>query len=130
MARIDAFLEARPRTGLLRRASGRRRAADAADERRPVADQVSCAQSDTELESYINEILTKNQQAKLQSGQDIDFSYVGEEGGRFRVNVFRKATGYGAVFRHIPTRCAERWRSSTCRPYSPNFANFIKAWCW
>ena len=58
--------------------------------------------SDTELESYVLEILTKNQTEKLESGQDIDFSYVGEEGGRFRVNVFRKATGYGAVFRHIP----------------------------
>lgn len=58
--------------------------------------------TDTELESYILEILTKNQQEKLQSGQDIDFSYVAEEGGRFRANVFRKATGYGAVLRHIP----------------------------
>jgi twitching motility protein PilT len=61
------------------------------------------ALSDTELESYINEILTKNQQEKLLSGKDLDFSHVGEEGGRYRVNVFRKATGYGAVFRHIPT---------------------------
>jgi len=61
------------------------------------------ALSDTELESYINEILTKNQQTRLLEGHDLDFSHVGEEGGRFRVNVFRKATGYGAVFRHIPT---------------------------
>ena len=38
----------------------------------------------------------------LQSGHDLDFSYVADEGGRFRVNVFRKATGYGAVFRFIP----------------------------
>ncbi|TDJ11184.1 MAG: type IV pili twitching motility protein PilT, partial [Gammaproteobacteria bacterium] len=58
--------------------------------------------SNTELESYVLEILTNNQKEKLASGQDIDFSYVGEEGGRFRVNVFRKATGYGAVFRFIP----------------------------
>jgi len=58
--------------------------------------------SDSELESYVLEILTKNQKEVLQSGKDLDFSYVGEEGGRFRVNVFRKATGYGAVFRYIP----------------------------
>jgi len=58
--------------------------------------------SDTELEAYILEILTNRQKEVLQEGHDLDFSYVGEEGGRFRVNVFRKATGYGAVFRHIP----------------------------
>ena len=58
--------------------------------------------SDTELESYIREILTVNQRESLEAGHDIDFSYVAEEGGRFRVNVFRKVTGYGAVFRYIP----------------------------
>ena len=49
--------------------------------------------TDTELETYILEILTKNQQEKLSKGHDLDFSYVGDEGGRFRVNVFRKQTG-------------------------------------
>jgi twitching motility protein PilT len=58
--------------------------------------------SDTELESYILEILTVKQKDVLQQGHDLDFSYVAGEGGRFRVNVFRKATGYGAVFRYIP----------------------------
>ena len=58
--------------------------------------------SDTELEGYVLEILTNNQKELLDSGRDLDFSYVAEEGGRFRVNVFRKETGYGAVFRHIP----------------------------
>jgi twitching motility protein PilT len=58
--------------------------------------------SDTELETYVREILTANQIEKLEGGHDLDFSYVAEEGGRFRVNVFRKVTGYGAVFRHIP----------------------------
>ncbi|NQV87672.1 MAG: PilT/PilU family type 4a pilus ATPase [Woeseiaceae bacterium] len=58
--------------------------------------------SDTELETYILEILTVKQKETLQQGHDLDFSYVAEEGGRFRVNVFRKATGYGAVFRFIP----------------------------
>ena len=58
--------------------------------------------SDTELETYVREILTANQVEKLEAGHDLDFSYVADEGGRFRVNVFRKVTGYGAVFRHIP----------------------------
>ena len=58
--------------------------------------------SDTELETYLLEILTKQQAERLESGQDLDFSYVAEEGGRFRVNVFRKVTGIGAVFRYIP----------------------------
>ena len=58
--------------------------------------------SDTELESYVLEILTNNQREVLEQGHDLDFSYVAEEGGRFRVNVFRKVTGYGAVFRHVP----------------------------
>jgi twitching motility protein PilT len=58
--------------------------------------------SETELEGYVREILTSNQIESLDAGHDLDFSYVAEEGGRFRVNVFRKSTGYGAVFRHIP----------------------------
>ena len=58
--------------------------------------------SDTELESYVREVLTENQIEVLDEGRDLDFSYVAEEGGRFRVNVFRKSTGYGAVFRYIP----------------------------
>ena len=58
--------------------------------------------SDTELETYITEVLTNKQKDRLQEGHDLDFSYVGEESGRFRVNVFRKETGIGAVFRHIP----------------------------
>ncbi len=58
--------------------------------------------SDTELESYVMEILSDSQRERFHSGNDLDFSYVGEEGGRFRVNLFRKDTGVGAVFRHIP----------------------------
>ncbi len=58
---------------------------------------------DSELEAYVNEILTKNQTETFKNGQDLDFSYVAEDGGRFRVNVFRKETGVGAVFRAIPS---------------------------
>jgi twitching motility protein PilT len=58
--------------------------------------------SDTELETYVTEILAKQQKERLDAGHDLDFSYVSEEGGRFRVNIFRKVTGIGAVFRHVP----------------------------
>jgi len=58
--------------------------------------------SDTELESYVMEIISDSQKDHFYSGRDLDFSYVDEEGGRFRVNLFRKDTGVGAVFRHIP----------------------------
>src|SRR5687767_13034186 len=55
-----------------------------------------------ELEAYVTEILTRNQSEKFRAGHDVDFSYVSEDGGRFRVNVFRKDSGVGAVFRTIP----------------------------
>ncbi len=57
---------------------------------------------DTELESYVGEILTPTQKKRFEGGNDLDFSYVSEDGGRFRVNVFRKETGVGATFRFIP----------------------------
>ncbi|HEY1284220.1 MAG TPA: PilT/PilU family type 4a pilus ATPase [Steroidobacteraceae bacterium] len=56
-----------------------------------------------ELEGYLTEILTRNQQEHFGKGNDLDFSYVSAEGGRFRVNVFRKDTGIGATFRAIPS---------------------------
>jgi twitching motility protein PilT len=59
---------------------------------------------EAELESYITEILTQSQLKVLRDGNDLDFSYVSTEGGRFRVNVFRKETGLGAAFRSIPTQ--------------------------
>jgi twitching motility protein PilT len=55
-----------------------------------------------ELEGYINEILSRSQVETLSKGNDLDFSYVSGEGGRFRVNVYRKETGMGATFRAIP----------------------------
>jgi twitching motility protein PilT len=59
---------------------------------------------DTELEGYVDEILTESQKARFSQGNDLDFSYVSEDGGRFRVNLFRKATGVGATFRNIPAQ--------------------------
>lgn len=57
---------------------------------------------DTELSGYFDEILTAAQQKIYADGNDLDFSYVADEGGRFRANLFHKETGPGAVFRHIP----------------------------
>jgi twitching motility protein PilT len=56
-----------------------------------------------ELEGYVTEILTRTQAEHFAAGHDLDFSYVSADGGRFRVNVFRKDTGVGATFRAIPT---------------------------
>ena len=58
---------------------------------------------DTELEGYLMEILTPNQSDHFRIGHDLDFSYVSTDGGRFRVNIFRKDTGIGATFRAIPS---------------------------
>ena len=57
---------------------------------------------DTELEGYVSEIMTPTQKKRFGDGHDLDFSYVSEDGGRFRVNIFRKETGVGATFRFIP----------------------------
>jgi twitching motility protein PilT len=59
--------------------------------------------SQAELEGYIAEIMSRAQQEQLRKGHDVDFSYVSANGGRFRVNVFRKETGIGATFRAIPS---------------------------
>src|SRR5690349_17278121 len=56
-----------------------------------------------ELEGYIAELLTNSQNEQFAKGNDLDFSYVSAEGGRFRVNVYRKDTGVGATFRAIPS---------------------------
>ncbi len=56
-----------------------------------------------ELEGYVTEILTRSQAEHFATGSDLDFSYVSSDGGRFRVNIFRKDTGVGATFRAIPT---------------------------
>ncbi len=56
-----------------------------------------------ELEGYVTEIMTRSQAEHFATGSDLDFSYVSADGGRFRVNIYRKDTGVGATFRTIPT---------------------------
>jgi twitching motility protein PilT len=80
---------------------------------------------EAELDGYINEVLTQNQQRQLREGKDVDFSYVSSEGGRFRVNVFRKETGLGAAFRTI-LRC-RAWSSWGCHPSYASCATTTRA---
>lgn len=58
---------------------------------------------EAELEGYIHEILTETQRSRLRAGEDLDFSYMARDVGRFRANIFRKLGGVGATFRHIPS---------------------------
>ncbi len=58
---------------------------------------------DQELETYVDEILTKTQKKRFGQGADLDFSYVTDDNSRYRVNLFRKATGVGATFRYVPS---------------------------
>ena len=57
---------------------------------------------DSEPEGYVTEILTKSR-AEHFTRHDSTFRTSLGEGGRFRVNVYRKDTGIGAVSRAIPT---------------------------
>lgn len=59
--------------------------------------------SDAELEGYVYEILTEAQKQRFRGGEDLDFSYMSQGGGRYRVNLFRKTSGIGVTLRHIPT---------------------------
>jgi twitching motility protein PilT len=102
MARIDAFLK----LGVAQGCSDLHLAVGVPPMLRMFGDLVPIKFRDlgeTELEGYITEVLTPAQIKVLRDGNDIDFSYVSADGGRFRVNVFRKETGMGAAFRSIPT---------------------------
>jgi twitching motility protein PilT len=60
--------------------------------------------STDELEGLINEILSETQRQKFAAGEDLDFAYTREGIGRFRMNLFHKSTGPGAVCRVIATK--------------------------
>jgi len=103
MARIDAFLK----LGMAQGCSDLHLAVGVPPMLRMHGDLVAIKFRDlggAELESYVLEVLTPTQTKHLRAGNDLDFSYVSSDGGRFRANVFRKETGFGAVFRTIPTR--------------------------
>jgi len=58
--------------------------------------------SSDETERFILEIMDDEQQLELERQRQVDFAYEVEGHGRFRVNVFQKLHGLGAVFRVIP----------------------------
>ena len=102
MARIDAFLK----LGLAQGCSDVHLAVGVPPMLRLHGDLMPIKFRDlgaAELESYVSEILTPGQKDRFGSGRDVDFSYVSEDAGRFRVNVYRKETGVGATFRFIPS---------------------------
>ncbi len=60
--------------------------------------------SDQEAKRFVMEIMTPEQQEAFERDQEIDFAYVLENVGRFRVNAFIQSRGVGSVFRIIPGR--------------------------
>ncbi len=103
MARVDAFLK----LGVAQGCSDLHLAVGVPPMLRMYGDLMPIKFRDlgeTELEGYLTEIMTQSQLSHFREGNDLDFSYVSAEGGRFRVNVFRKETGIGAAFRAIPTQ--------------------------
>ncbi len=102
MARIDAFLK----LGMQQGCSDVHLAVGVPPMLRMLGDLLPIKFRDlraAELEGYIAEILTRSLTEQFNAGHDLDFSYVSADGGRFRVNVFRKETGLGATFRTIPS---------------------------
>ncbi|HTB68914.1 MAG TPA: PilT/PilU family type 4a pilus ATPase [Steroidobacteraceae bacterium] len=102
MARIDAFLK----LGMQQGCSDVHLAVGVPPMLRMYGDLLPIKFRDlraVELEGYVAEILTRSQAEHFATGSDLDFSYVSADGGRFRVNIFRKDTGVGATFRAIPS---------------------------
>ncbi len=55
-----------------------------------------------ESRALIFEILTEQQKAQFDAGDDLDFAYSPAAGERYRLNVFRKMGGIAAVVRIVP----------------------------
>ena len=60
--------------------------------------------SEEETRRFLFEIMTRDQRESFERDQELDFAYVIEGIGRFRVNAFQQSHGPGAVFRIIPAR--------------------------
>lgn len=59
-----------------------------------------------EVTFMLSEICTPKRWEKFEETGDLDFAYEMNEESRFRCNYLKQATGYGAVFRLIPTKIA------------------------
>lgn len=58
--------------------------------------------NDAALREMLTAIMNPEQQAQLETGQEVDFAFAHPTLGRFRVNAFMQLQGCGAVMRHIP----------------------------
>lgn len=58
--------------------------------------------SAAQVRAFIDEILTKEQQAELEHESQVDFAYALDDVGRFRGSVCHQSGGLSAVFRIIP----------------------------
>jgi twitching motility protein PilT len=55
-----------------------------------------------DMNDFLEEFMAPEQREVLARDQNVDFAYESEVAGRFRVNVYRHATGLAAAFRVIP----------------------------
>ncbi len=60
--------------------------------------------SSEEIERILSEFMTRDQRARYETDQSVDFAYRAEGIGRFRVNVYRHLHGIAAAFRVIPSK--------------------------
>jgi twitching motility protein PilT len=60
--------------------------------------------SSEEIDRILSEFMNDRQRAVLAEQRSVDFGYVVDGLGRFRVNVFQHLRGIGAVFRVIPAK--------------------------
>src|SRR5262245_32067480 len=60
-----------------------------------------------ETEGILEEVLPSNRRDELLVRGSTDLSYWGPEIGRFRINIFRKRTGWGAACRVLPVEVPE-----------------------
>ena len=55
-----------------------------------------------ELKALLHEVMSDVQKVEFEAGNDVDFSYSPKDDERYRLNVFRKEGGVGAVIRVVP----------------------------
>ncbi len=69
----------------------------------PIRDEVL---SRDEVSYMLSEICSPKRWEQFEQTGDLDFAYEMDEDSRFRCNFLKQASGYGAVFRLIPTKIA------------------------
>ncbi len=100
MNRIDAFLELAVRQGGsdLHLLSGQVPRVRVAGDLQPVPFRTLSAQ---DLDGFLDEIVPPAMRGRLDAGHAVDFAYVSEVAGRFRVTVYRHHAGLAATLRAI-----------------------------